>query len=416
MDLRLKILEQAHQELELKDDLKEEYREILHSLLDLLSKAIKMSTEVSNKEKILQDLGKQLFDSSNLLLSLKQQADELNALRRISINLTSRLELKAVLETVVSEALRLIKNADDANIFLYNEGKLTFGAALDSRGEKNHEYAKPRSNGLTATVARQKKMIMVEDFKTHPLFINSPNTWSGSIIGIPLIVGSRVEGVMNLARTSKGGFSKDEIRLLSMLADQAAVAIFNAGMHEHANQEARLDSLTGLPNRRALDERLEAEVKRASRSGKNLAVIMMDLDGFKAINDSYGHAIGDHVLCQAFEPLKETLRTTDFLARYGGDELTLVLPETDLESARLVTGMIQEKLRSIKIETPDGKPPQLDFSGGIAIYPNHGLLASDLLRAADEALYRAKRRQRGSFLIANEPTIPLTKNNFHPSH
>ena len=414
MDLRLKILERASQELEMKDDLKEENLEALHSLLELLSQAIKMSPEICNKEKNLQDLGSQLIDSSNLLLSLKQHADELNALRRISINLTSRLELKAVLETVVSEALRLIKNADDANIFLYNEGKLTFGAALDSSGEKNQEYAKPRPNGLTATVARQKKMIMVEDFKTHPLFINSNRNWRGSIIGIPLIVGSHIEGVMNLARTTEGGFSKDEIRLLSMLADQAAVAIFNAGMHEHANQEARLDSLTGLPNRRALDECLESEVKRASRSGKSLAVVMMDLDGFKSINDTYGHAVGDHVLCQAFEPLKETLRTTDFLARYGGDELTLVLPETDLASALLVAGKIQEKLQSIKIEIPDENPPKLCFSGGIAIYPQHGMLASDLLRAADEALYRAKRRQRGSFLVANDPTIPLSAN-IHPS-
>jgi len=321
-----------------------------------------------------------------------------------------------VLDTVVSEALRLIKNADDVNIFLYNDGKITFGAALDSSGEKNHEYAKPRPNGLTATVARQKKMIMVEDFKTHPLFINSSRNWNGSIIGIPLIVGSRVEGVMNLARTTEGGFSKDEIRLLSMLADQAAVAIFNAGMHEHANQEARLDSLTGLPNRRALDERLEAEVKRASRSGTSLAVVMMDLDGFKAINDTYGHVVGDHVLCQAFEPLSDTLRTTDFLARYGGDELTLVLPDTDLVSARLVAEKIQEKLRSIKIETPDEKPPQLDFSGGIAIYPQHGLFASDLLRASDEALYRAKRRQRGNFLVANDPTIPLPPINHSSDH
>jgi len=416
MDLRIKILEQASKELELKDDLKDENREILLSLLELLSQAVKMSPEVNDKESILQDLGKQLFDSSNLLLSLKQHTDELNALRRISINLTSRLELTAVLEIVVGEALRLIKNADDVNIFLYDDGKLTFGAALDSKGEKNHEYSRPRPNGLTATVARQKKMIMVEDFSTHPLFINSSKKWSGSIVGIPLIVGSHVEGVMNLARTTKGGFSKEEIRLLSMLADQAAVAIFNAGLHEHANQEARQDSLTGLPNRRALDECLEAEVKRASRSGKTLAVIMMDLDGFKAINDNYGHAVGDHVLCQAFEPLKDTLRTTDFLARYGGDELTLVLPETDLESARLVTGKIQEKLKSIKIETPDGKPPHLGFSGGIAIYPNHGLLASDLLRAADEALYRAKRRQRGSFLVANEPTISTSKINFQSSH
>jgi len=408
MDLRLKILDQARQELIQKDHLTEENIEILQSLLDLLSQAIKMSPEVIDTEISLQDLGEKIIDSNNLLLILKQQSAELNALRRISINLTSRLALKEVLETVVSEALKLIKNADDANIFLFDEGKLTFGAALDFNGEKNHEFAKPRPNGLTATVAQQKKMIMVEDFHTHPLFKNSSQNWHGSIIGIPLMIGSNVEGVMNLARTTEGGFSQEEVRLLSLLADQAAVAILNAGLHEHANQEARLDSLTGLPNRRALDERLEAEVKRASRTGSTLAVVMMDLDGFKGINDTYGHVIGDHVLSQAFEPLAETLRTTDFLARYGGDELTLVLPETDLASARLVAEKIQEKLRSIIIVTPDDNPPKLGFSGGIAIYPQHGMVASDLLRAADEALYRAKRHQRGGFLVADDPAVSPT--------
>jgi diguanylate cyclase (GGDEF)-like protein len=407
MDLRLKILDQARQDLEQGGNIPEENLGVLQSLLGLLRRAIEMSPEIGDKEKILQDLGKNLIDSQNLLLLLKQHTAELNAFRRISINLTSRLELKAVLDTVVSEAMSLIKNADDTNIFLYNEGKLMFGAALDSKGGKNSEYAKPRPNGLTATVARQKKMILVEDIQTHPLFKNSSRSWRGSIVGIPLIIGTHVVGVMNLARTSKGGFTEDEIRLLGMLADQAAVAIFNAGMHELANQEARRDSLTGLPNRRALDERLEAEVKRASRSGKSLAVVMMDLDGFKTINDTYGHAVGDHVLCQAFGPLTETLRSTDFLARYGGDELTLALPETDLASARLVSEKVQEKLRSIQIEIPEATPTNLDFSGGIAIYPQHGIHASDLLRAADEALYRAKRRQRGGFLVASDPTVPL---------
>ena len=410
MDLRLKIIEQARKELEHKGRSMGGNEEVLISLLDLLCQAIIKSPEILEKENTLKELGRQLIDSQELLFISQQRTDELNALRRISINLTSRLELKAVLEAVVSEALPLIKNADDVNIFLFKEGKLTFGAALDSKGVKNREYAKPRPNGLTATVARQKKMIMVEDFQKHPLFINTSHSWHGSIIGLPLIIGSQVVGVMNMARTIKGGFSSDEIRLLSMLADQAAVAIFNAGLHEHANLEARLDSLTGLPNRRALDERLEIEVKRASRSGTCLAVVMMDLDGFKNINDTYGHAVGDQVLCQAFDPLTETLRTTDFLARYGGDELTLVLPETDKAAAQLVAGKIQEKLRSVQIETPDGATTQLDFSGGIAIYPQHGLLASDLLRAADEALYRAKRRQRGSFMVANEPTIPLVSN------
>jgi diguanylate cyclase (GGDEF)-like protein len=407
MDVRLEILEQARKILENEGMDQQENKRTIFTLLELLGRAIEMTPSITDKPRVIDDLGKNLIEHQNLLYLLKQHTSELNALRRISINLTSRLDLKAVLDIVVSEAMSLIKNAENTTIHLYQNEKMLFGAALDSQGVRNREFSKPRPNGLTVTVAQQKKMIVVEDIQNHPLYINASRSWQGSIVGLPLIIGTHVVGVMNLARKTVGGFTEDEIRLLGMLADQAAVAIFNAGLHEVANQEARHDSLTGLPNRRALDECLEAEVKRGSRSKKTLAVVMMDLDGFKVINDTYGHAVGDQVLIQAFAPLAEDLRSSDFLARYGGDELTLVLPETDLNAARLVAEKIQEKLRSIEIKIPEAPSVHLDMSGGIAIYPRHGSLASDILRAADEALYRAKRNQRGTFAIANEDTLPL---------
>jgi len=410
MDVRSKVLEQARQMLEQGNRYSGENSNELMNLLDLLSRSIELSPEIKDKKKVIEDLGKNLVDDQNLLLLLRQKTAELDALRRISINLTSRLEFKSVLETVVSEALNLIKNTDEANIFLYDEGKLLFGADLSSKQDQNTAPEKLLPNGFTAMVARQKKMIVIEDIKAHPLHNYLSRSKQGSIIGIPLVIGTHVVGVMNLARTIEGGFTEDEIRLIGLLADQAAVAIFNAGRHEEASQEARRDSLTGLPNRRALDERLEMEVKRASRSGTHLAVVMMDLDGFKMINDTFGHVIGDQVLCQAFGPLPESLRSTDFLARYGGDELTMVLPDTDLESARLVIDKVQEKLRKTEIDISATNKVHLDVSGGIAIYPQHGIQASDLLRAADEALYRAKRRQRTNFLVATGQTGPLVTN------
>lgn len=410
MDPRSKVLEQARQMLAQGNRYSGGNSDDLKNLLDLLSQSIALTPEIKDKKKVIEDLGRNLVDDQNLLMLLRQKTAELDALRRISINLTSRLEFKSVLETVVSEALNLIKNTDEASIFLYDEGKLLFGADLSSKQGENQVVEKLLPNGFTAMVARQKKMIVIEDIKAHPLHNYLSRSKQGSIIGIPLVIGSHVVGVMNLVRTIEGGFTDDEIRLIGLLADQAAVAIFNAGRHEEASQEARRDSLTGLPNRRALDERLEMEVKRASRSGTHLAVVMMDLDGFKMINDTFGHVIGDQVLCQAFGPLPESLRSTDFLARYGGDELTLVLPDTDLESARLVIEKVQGKLRKTEIDISETNKVHLDVSGGIAIYPQHGIKASDLLRAADEALYRAKRRQRTNFLVATGQTGPLVSN------
>jgi diguanylate cyclase (GGDEF)-like protein len=212
---------------------------------------------------------------------------------------------------------------------------------------------------------------------------------------------------MNLSRSTTGGFSPSELRLLSLLSDQAAVAISNASLHQMISRQAYSDTLTGLPNRRALDERLEAEVISARRNNYSFAVMMMDLDGFKAVNDTYGHTVGDDVLRLVFTEMARGVRTTDFLARYGGDELTLILSQTEMASANIVAEKITEGMKKIKYKLPDGKRLRLGICGGIALYPVHGRSGPDLLRAADAALYHAKKFRRGTFEVARGLTGPL---------
>jgi diguanylate cyclase (GGDEF)-like protein len=232
-------------------------------------------------------------------------------------------------------------------------------------------------------------------------------TWSGSIIGIPLKINNNVVGVMNLSRSITGGFSSSEIRLLSLLADQAAVAISNASLHRIVSQQAMSDMVTGLPNRRALDERLEEEVLFARRTNSQFAVVMIDLDGFKTVNDTYGHAVGDEVLNTAFNFMAANMRASDFLARYGGDELALILRQTNADVAKIVTDKILETMKQYSHVLPSGHKIQLGISGGIAIYPIHARNSSDLLRAADAALYLAKKHHRGAFVFSKGATGPL---------
>jgi diguanylate cyclase (GGDEF)-like protein len=338
---------------------------------------------------------------------VKQQADELDSLKKLSLNLTSSLDLQTVLDAVVTEAMRLIRNARTAHIFLYTHGRLEFGAALNADGVRNKVWAMPRKTGLTYSVASSGKQIIVENMGNHPLYMDAANDWEGSIIGIPLLVNSNVVGVMNLSRSIKGGFASAELRLLELLADQAAVAISNASLHLMVTQQANSDSVTGLPNRRALDIRLDEEVKFAKRHNTPFAVIMMDLDGFKEVNDTYGHAVGDEVLRSAFNYLAGSMRSSDFLARYGGDELTLILRQTDYPMAKVVTDKILENIKDYSFATSDKKNISLGVSGGIAIYPNHADAGPDLLRAADSALYHAKKYMRGTFVIARGKTGPL---------
>ena len=403
-NFRLKILAEARNILEQEGGSHTE-KESLIKLLDILTASVEKNSSEDNSR--IQNIARELIDHQALLAILKQQTDELDALKKLSIHLTSSLDLPAVLDAVVSEAVRLIDNARDVNIFLYKNHKLSFGAALDAEGTRNKPWSKPRSNGLTYTVARSGEMIIVENMQDHPLFQNVPTHWIGSIIGIPLKVGNTVVGVMNLSRSTLGGFSASELRLLSLLSDQAAVAISNASLHQMISRHAYSDTLTGLPNRRALDERLEEEVASARRNNYSFAVIMMDLDGFKAVNDTYGHTVGDEVLRLVFNEMARGVRTTDFLARYGGDELTLILSQTEMSSAQVVSEKIIEGMKKVKYRLPDGKRLKLGISGGIALYPVHARSGPDLLRAADGGLYYAKKYKRGTFEIARGITAPL---------
>ncbi|HLF73646.1 MAG TPA: sensor domain-containing diguanylate cyclase [Anaerolineales bacterium] len=404
-DNRLEILIEARRALDEQGGSPAE-REYLLKLLDILTASLDKLSPDSPENAT--HLARQLIDNRALLAMLKQQTDELDALKKLSIHLTSSLDLPDVLDAVVSEAMRLIENARDVNIFLYKNHRLSFGAALDSEGTRNKPWSKPRSNGLTYAVAQGGETIIVEDLQTHPLYHSAPKDWTGSMIGIPLKVGDLVVGVMNLSRSTLGGFSRSELRLLSLLSDQAAVAISNASLHQMISRQAYSDTLTGLPNRRALDERLEEEVQAARRNNYSFAVIMMDLDGFKAVNDTYGHSIGDDVLRTIFTQMARGVRTTDFLARYGGDELTLILSQTEMSSAEVVTEKIIEGMKKLKYRLPDGKKLKIGISGGIAIFPLHARNSADLLRAADAALYQAKKYQRGTFQSAHGLTGPLS--------
>jgi len=405
-DTRLEILNEARQSLE-KGGIDANDRVELLSLLDILISAIERIDIPEDKGELSLSLATSLVSSQALLSLLKQQTAELDALRKLSLNLTSSLDMATVLDAITREAMRLVNNAMSVHIFLYRNGKLDFGAALQQDGSID-PVLEPRSNGLTYTVARNGKTTVVENVAGHPLYADTPLEGNGSVIGIPLKMEQTVVGVMNLARSITGGFTSAEMRLLSLLADQAAVAISNASLHQMISRKAYSDTVTGLPNRRALDERLEKEVILSRRTEQPFAIVMMDLDGFKAVNDTYGHAVGDQVLRVFFNYMSQGLRASDFLARYGGDELTLIMSQTALEPATLVAEKIVEKMKRFFFTAPDGKRVTLGISGGIAIHPLHGRTATDLLRAADEALYNAKRHDRGKFIVAKGPTGPLT--------
>ena len=176
----------------------------------------------------------------------EKRVSELEALRQASLSLTASLNRRAVLDAILKSTLQLLPGAQNAHIFLYhpeNGGRLTFGAVLWPDGLRDEPISEPRQDGLTYTVARNGEAILVPDMADHPLFEHVPKDWKGSIIGLPLKIGDRVVGVMNISHTEAGAFSEDELTILRLLGDQAAIAIENARLFEQAATERRHLSL-----------------------------------------------------------------------------------------------------------------------------------------------------------------------------
>ncbi len=384
-----------------------EEKEGILKLIQALIEAAESSAYPRSKNNQIKTFTQEIISKHALMTMVKQQADELDALKKLSLNLTSSLDLQTVLNVVVSEAMRLVKNSRAAHIYLYSDGELSFGASLSVDGVINKPFATPRLDGITYSVANSGKAIIVEDMTAHSLYKNTPKEWTGSIVSIPLKMNDSIVGVMNLSRSITGKFTKSELRLLGLLADQAAVAISNARLHKIVKDLANTDSVTGLPNRRALDERLQEDIRYAKRRNAEFAVVMLDLDGFKSVNDLFGHAVGDEVLRSLFNHLANNMRETDFLARYGGDELTLVMRNTGVQDAEAVARKIIELVKNYRFPFPDNKELALGITAGIAVYPIHSRMAGDLLRAADSALYQGKKHRRGAFIVAKGVTGPL---------
>lgn len=373
-------------------------------LIQVLVEAQEQATDKRVGDDEEKSITHEVISKHSLMTTVKHQADELDALKRVSLNLTSNLDLQKVLDVLVTEAMSLVKDAHAVHIFLYEHGELEFGASLDDKGEINLPISKPRRDGLTYSVVRTGKQIIVEDMKNHPLYKGAPDQWGGSIIGVPLKFKDEILGVMNLSKRVIGKFTRSELRLIRLLADQAAVAIFNASLYRRLAQMANTDSVTGLPNRRALDERLQEEWRLAEQTQLPFSVVMMDLDGFKAVNDTFGHNVGDELLSSLFNYLAQRMRSSDFLARYGGDELTLVMRNTDLDAARTVTKKVIDLMQEYSFSFPVDKEIKLGITAGIAVYPTHASNPSDMIRAADSALYYAKKYNRGEYAVARGVT------------
>ncbi len=252
----------------------------------------------------------------------------------------------------------------------------------------------PPDDGLAAWVVRERRPIRIDDFQDPehaiPFRPRIADPAIRSALAVPLLVDDRTVGVLSVQSRDVAAFDDHGLELLQTIGHQAAVAIESARHFELATT----DSLTGLLARDTFFARVEEEYQRAQRYRLGFALLMVDIDRFKEINDRHGHPAGDRYLRAFGAAIRRVLRAADLASRYGGDEFCLLLPETDLASAHQIAERLRRSLAALQIES-GALILHSTVSIGIAAYPEHdgGDIRTLLLRA-DQALYRAKRDGR----------------------
>jgi diguanylate cyclase (GGDEF)-like protein len=221
---------------------------------------------------------------------------------------------------------------------------------------------------------------------------------AASRLSIPLISFGQTLGVLMLHSAQPDAFRESELQSLESVADICASSIQNAHYVERIRQLSYLDGLTGIFNRRFFELRILEEIERARRCGTGMAVLMVDIDQFKKLNDEFGHLLGDEVLRQVSSLFHQQLRKIDVVCRYGGEEFAILLTQTSAQHA-LAVG---EKLRRLVEEWQfPGVPRTVTLSAGVAAFPDHGTTRDDLIRAADTGLYAAKQAGRNRVYLTN---------------
>jgi len=278
---------------------------------------------------------------------------------------------------------------------LFRRGSIPLSDGVSSRG-----FAEEDANRIRDTLSGTKPFdadsvqdtAVIEESELH-VALRSIGIELGPTLVVPLH-GREIEtGLLWICR-EEHDFSPTEIERASMIAGHARLALANAERYNHAKERAFIDDVTEAYNARYLLQATENEIQRAERYGRKLSVLFLDLDRFKLVNDNYGHLVGSQVLRQLSEVLAGCIRQVDTLARYGGDEFTILLTDTDHDVGLTVAERIRATVADTRFEGDRGNAIHLEISIGVSTYPDHSERRDSLLDAADKAMYLAKARGR----------------------
>jgi two-component system, sensor histidine kinase ChiS len=329
----------------------------------------------------MKEAGSRALEQARQLESERQQRRLSETLRDLSRAMSSTLDLHEVLERLLESLTRVVVS-DGAAVSLL-EGERPRAVAL--RGKSSHEDIEPRHRRLL----EMRPAIPPGQPWAYPA---GPGDPAG--LALPLVSAGRIAGLLTLWRKGAEPFSETDIEVTRALAAEASIAVDNARRFEHVREQATTDALTGLYSRHHFFVLAEAEWQRARRYRRPMSVVMVDIDHFKRFNDTYGHALGDLVLQDVAQRCRASVRATDIVGRYGGEELALVLPEADAGVAFAMAERLRIAVESEPLTSAQHGALAVTISAGVATLTAEAEDVATLFARADAALYEAKRSGR----------------------
>jgi diguanylate cyclase (GGDEF)-like protein len=363
--------------------------------LDLLPTVIE---RVLQQRRLVEDKQRAEAERERLLVAEREQRLLAETLAEVTLALASLTSHEAVLDEILRQAQRIVPYST-ANIALLEGDTLRVAHWRDYKafgGEELISSLVQTLSDLTVDldVIQSRQPLVVPDTHQEPRWVVFPETaWIRSYLAVPICLHDRVLGLLRLDGDTPGKFVAEDGERLRPLVNAAAIALENARLFGEVQRLAITDGLTGTYNRRHFFELAERELNRARRFGYPMSAVMLDVDHFKQVNDTYGHAVGDQVLHTLAERCGENIRDIDILGRYGGEEFAIILPATDLSSARSVAGRLRRCVADVPIPTERGDLI-ITISLGVASSAQEDEDVAALLNRADAAMYEAKQAGR----------------------
>jgi diguanylate cyclase (GGDEF)-like protein len=329
--------------------------------------------------------------------------DSYRSLVEVFHDILSERSLDALLERI-ADRLEEIVPYDALAIYEADEGRrrLIPVIARDRWAEEMLSEELPFGAGITGWAVEHREAVLANEVHLDPRSRTIPGTPENEpevLISVPLIARGSVKGALNVYRLGDDVlFTQEEFELAKRFGDAAAVAIDNAQVHKRLELQAQTDSLTGLVNHRLFHERLRSELARANRAQDTVALLMLDIDDFKKVNDVYGHAAGDDVLRRIADLLAGLVRSSDVACRVGGEELAVILPSCTADDAVGLATRFNDALAAIEFD-PAGK---ITVSIGVSEAPRHAMNPRDLVAYAEAAMMTSKARGKGRVVVFDE--------------